>query len=79
MLYTDLDLTITLGHRKTKVASRVMRKYSDRHSTYFGVVFLTIQPEDFRFLFDYVYGRPFNPEEDALWEGGAEPPKIKLE
>lgn len=78
MLYTDLTLTIKVGPRKMTVPSRVMRKFSDRHSNYFGIVFLNLQPEDFRFLFDYVYGRPPSPEDDAFWEGGTKPPKVNL-
>jgi len=78
-LYTDLDLELILGKRKMLISSRVMRKYQDKNTSYYGLQFLNIQPEDFRFLFDYVYGRPFTEEEDKLWEGGAEPPKLSFD
>lgn len=78
-LYTDMDLDLKLGDRKMKIGARVMRKFQDRSTNYYGVQFLMIQPEDFRFLFDYVYGRPFTDQEERLWEGGAEPPKLSFD
>jgi hypothetical protein len=77
-LYTDLKLFFSVDKRKIRVGSRVMRKYEAGGHTFFGVQFLEIEPEDFRFLFDYVYGRPYNDSDDRYWEGGAEPPKLKL-
>ena len=78
MLYTDLQLSITIGPRSMKIGGRVMRKFADRANSYFGLVFLDIKPEDFRFLYDSVYGKPFDPDEDEKWEGGAEPPKLEF-
>ncbi len=78
-LYSDLDLDLRMGKRVMKIGGRVMRKYQDRNTYYYGIQFLDIKPEDFRFLFDYVYGRPFTEEEDQLWEGGAEPPKLSFD
>ncbi len=77
-LYTDLALTISIGPRNMKVSARVMRKLSDRSNSYFGLVFLDIKPEDFRCLYDSIYGKPFDPELHEKWEGGAEPPKLDL-
>jgi hypothetical protein len=77
-VYTDLDLFFEIKGRRIKVASRVMRKYQSNGNTLFGVQFLEIAPEDFRFLFDYVYGRPFTEEDDELWEGGSAPPELEL-
>ena len=51
-----------------------MRRYEVEDMTYFGLQFMEIQPEDFRFLFDHVYGRPFTEKDDQLWEGGAKAP-----
>ena len=77
-LYMDLELNLKLGHRKMQITSRVMRKFHDDHTNYYGSQFLKIQPEDLRFLFDYVYGRPFTEEEKRLWEGGMEPSQLSL-
>ncbi|MCK5672868.1 MAG: PilZ domain-containing protein [Spirochaetales bacterium] len=74
----DLKLVLKIGPRKMEMASRVMRKYKTKDIYFYGIQFLEIEPEDFRFLFDYVYGRPFSDEDDRLWEGGAEPPELKF-
>lgn len=78
VLYTDFEMNLHIGPRKLKVPSRVMRKFNESDMTYYGVLFLDIQPEDFRFLFDFVYGREFTKEDGELWEGGAPPPEIDV-
>lgn len=78
MLYTDLELLLHLGKRKMVIGSRVMRKIKDSGVTYYGIQFLEIQPEDFRYLFDFVYGRPFTEEDEKTWEGGAAPPDLEI-
>ncbi len=77
-IYTDLDLLLNIEKRSIRVGGRVMRRYEMNDMAYFGVQFMEIQPEDFRFLFDHVYGRPFTDKDDQLWEGGAKPPPIEL-
>ena len=77
-LYTDLNLELNMGNRKMKIDSRVMRTYQDKRTNYYGVQFLVIQPEDFRFLFEYIYGRPLTTEDEQLWEGGMAPPRLIL-
>ncbi len=77
-MYGDLKLILKIGPRKMELFSRVMRKYKIKDTYFYGIQFLEIEPEDFRFLFDYVYGRPFSDDDDRLWEGGAEPPELIL-
>ena len=77
-MYTDLELLLQVGHRKIRTNARVMRRYRDNDTNFYGLQFMEIQPEDFRFLFDFVYGRPFSEEDQYYWEGGAEPPKLDL-
>ncbi len=77
-LLTDLDLLLNIEKRAIHVSGRVMRRYEIDGMTYYGLQFMEIQPEDFRFLFDHVYGRPFTEKDDQLWEGGAKPPKVEL-
>lgn len=77
-LYGDLKLSLKIGPRKMEISSRVMRKYKTKKIYFYGIQFLEIEPEDFRFLFDYVYGRPFSDDDDRLWEGGAEPPELNF-
>lgn len=77
-MYGDLKLMLKIGPRKIEMFSRVMRKYKIKGIYFYGIQFLEIVPEDFRFLFDYVYGRPFSDDDDRFWEGGAEPPELNF-
>ncbi len=77
-LYGDIQLTLKVGPRKMNILSRVMRKYEYKGRFFYGIQFLEIEPEDFRFLFEYVYGRNFTEEDDRLWEGGAVPPDLEF-
>ncbi len=78
MIYADVNLVLQVGDRRIRIASRVMRKFEDRSACFYGVQFLDMAPEDFRFLFDLVYGRPFTKEDNDMWEGGAPPPPLEL-
>jgi len=78
LVHTDLDLTVRLGKRTFKVGARVMRKFRDAENIYFGVLFLRVDPEDFAFLFAYLYGKPFDPLYEGVWEGGAPPPPLQM-
>ena len=78
-LYSDLELELKLKERTMTLGTRVMRKYTGKQTIYYGVQFLEIKPEDFRYLFDYVYGRTFNEYDDSLWEGGADPPVLSFD
>jgi hypothetical protein len=42
------------------------------------VLFMRMQPEDFRFLFEHLYGKRFSEEYEGKWEGGAPPPPLDL-
>ncbi|MBN2049952.1 MAG: PilZ domain-containing protein [Spirochaetales bacterium] len=79
VLYTDLKIQLRLGQRSMSIYSRVMRKIQDGNKTFYGLQFLEMQPEDFRYLFQYVYGRDFSVEDERLWEGGSEPPELNLD
>ena len=78
VLHTDLNLTIKFADRTMVVGSRVRRKFGDKGQTYFGVQFLKIEPDDFRYIFEMLYGRPYTTKEEDKWEGGAPPPPLDL-
>ncbi len=77
-LYTDLDLRLAFGDRVMHVVGRVMRTFMSKDAGYFGVQFMEIKPEDFRFLFELVYGRAVTSDDEEYWEGGTEPPELDL-
>jgi hypothetical protein len=78
VLYTDFDLVMQFDRRKMVVPSRVMRRFDEEDTHYYGILFLEMQPEDFRYLFDLIYGREFTREDEDVWEGGAAPPTVDL-
>ncbi|GHT82023.1 hypothetical protein FACS1894137_00160 [Spirochaetia bacterium] len=51
--------------RTIKAKARIVRRFTDRTTNYFGCQFLDIAPEDTRFLFEFIYGRPFT-DDDAI-------------
>jgi len=78
LVHTDLELSMKVGKRSFKVGARVMRKFRDAENVYFGVLFLKIDPGDFSFLFEFLYGKPFDPLYEGVWEGGAPPPPVDI-
>jgi hypothetical protein len=78
LVHTDMDMTFRIGRRSFVVGTRIMRKFKDSQTTYFGAQFMRMTPEDFRLLFESLYGKPFTEEMGTLWEGGAPPPELVL-
>ena len=78
LVHTDLDLTVRLDGRTMPVGGRIMRKFRDEENTYFGLLFLKIEQEDFQYLFHYLYGKEFDPSLEGRWEGGAPPPPLDM-
>jgi len=79
LLHTDLKLTLVIDGRKLKIGARIIRKFKDMDRLFIGLQFLEIEPEDFRFLFHIIYGKPFAEEFEEHWEGGIPPPELHLE
>jgi hypothetical protein len=78
LVHTDLELTVKMDRRTILVGGRIMRKFRDAENSYFGVLFLRIEQEDFQFLFEYLYGKPFDRSMEGTWEGGAPPPPLEI-
>ena len=70
-LETDKELSVQLAvlERTITCAARIVRRYKDSLMTYCGCKFLDVKPEDLRFMFEYLYGRPFT-ESDAEFLAG---------
>ena len=56
---SSLDLDIKVGERSAKARALVKRTFRDAARVYYGLEYEEMAPEDFRFLFEYLYGRPF--------------------
>ena len=77
-IYTDIDLELTIEDRSMVISSRIMRKYHNKKMKFYGVQYMDIKPEDFRHLFEFVYGRDFTEDDSRLWEGGSRPPTLEF-
>jgi hypothetical protein len=66
---SEIELTIKAKERPVRVLASVKRVFRDSTRTYFGVEYTELEPEDFRFLFENLYGRPFTDEDAVGIEG----------
>jgi hypothetical protein len=55
---SELSVKLIAPDRRIEATAQVVRQYSDNTTAYFGCRFLDMSPEDIRFLFEYIYGRP---------------------
>jgi hypothetical protein len=70
-LLVDSELTIQIitPKRTVNVVTRIVRRFKDRAAGYFGCRFIGLEPEDMRFLFEYLYGKPMD-DAEALFLSG---------
>lgn len=70
-LKESLPVTVRLASKRRTIdaAGVIRRHYVGRKEGFFGLEFTVMAPEDFRFLFEYLYGRPFTDDESDSVEG----------
>jgi len=70
-LLVDAELTVTVEapNRTINVVARIVRRFKDKSASYFGCRFLNMEPEDTRFLFEYLYGRQLDSSDHAFLSG----------
>jgi hypothetical protein len=66
---SELSVKLVTPNRSVKANARIVRRYKDNALGYFGCRFLDMAPEDMRFLFEYIYGKPFT-DQDASFLAG---------
>ena len=66
---SELDVELITPKRTIKTDAKIVRRYNDASMGYFGCRFVSIAPEDLRFLFEYIYGKPFT-DQDATFIAG---------
>jgi hypothetical protein len=76
LLHTDIRLNLQFAVRRMDIGARIIRKFKDKDHLYIGLQFLEVAPEDFRYLFETLYGKPYKKEYDDRWEGGIPPPEL---
>jgi hypothetical protein len=66
---SGISLSLAIKGRTVKTSGMIKRVYRDASRGYFGVEYVQIAPEDFRFLFETLYGRAFTDADAASVEG----------
>ncbi|MDR2305007.1 MAG: PilZ domain-containing protein [Treponema sp.] len=66
---SELAVKLTTPKRVISANARIVRRYKDSSQGYFGIRFIDLAPEDMRFLFEYIYGKPFTDAEINLLSG----------
>ena len=67
---SEIDLVLQTETRQLIAGSTVMRRFADDDNYFFGVEFIRITPDDFEYLFEYLYGKEFSTEFAEVVEGG---------
>jgi hypothetical protein len=66
---SELLVKLSAPKRVVSASAKIVRHYQDRTTDYFGCRFLDMVPEDMRYLFEYIYGKPFT-DADAVFLTG---------
>jgi hypothetical protein len=72
---SEIEISIKAKGRSVKALGAVKRVFRDATRSYFGIEYAGLEPEDFRFLFESLYGRAFTDEDASGIEGLG--PKLK--
>jgi len=70
-LMPDSELAVKLitNRRTVNAKAKIVRRYKDNIQGYFGCRFVDLEPEDLRFLFEYIYGKTFTDADAAFLSG----------
>jgi hypothetical protein len=66
---SELVITIITPNRSVTADTRIVRHFKDSIQGYFGCQFEDMAPEDTRFLFEFIYGRPFTDNDAGFLAG----------
>ena len=65
----ELSVRLKTEHRTVNTKARIVRRYKDNTQGYFGCRFMEMEPEDLRFLFEYIYGKTFSDTDASFLSG----------
>jgi hypothetical protein len=66
---TNLSIRLLTERRTVDTKAKIVRRYKDNSQSYFGCRFFEMEPEDLRFLFEYIYGKTFTDKDAAFLSG----------
>jgi hypothetical protein len=58
VLYSSIAIMLKVRTRNISINARISRKFRDERTYCYGLHFIEISPEDFRFLYEFIYGKP---------------------
>ena len=64
-----IQVELSTDRRTIRTGAAVKRRIRERGDDFYGLEFIDMGPEDFRFLFELLYGRPFTDDDADLVEG----------
>jgi rRNA maturation protein Nop10 len=67
LLDTELLMKLITPKRTINVKVKILRRYEEKVSVFLGCHFLDLIPEDVRFLYEYIYGKPFTDLENSFF------------
>jgi hypothetical protein len=65
----EMMIKITTPNRTVQCNAQIVRQFTDNTMAYFGCHFLDMAPEDARFLFESIYGKPLTDSDAAFLAG----------
>ena len=66
---SELSVRLASPRRTVNCKAKIIRRYKDASYGYFGCRFSELAPEDLRFLFEYLYGKPFTDSDATFFSG----------
>jgi hypothetical protein len=55
----ELEIKLVTPPRTVSAKAKIVRRFKKKTQGYFGARFLDMAPEDVRYIFEYIYGKPF--------------------
>ncbi|MBN2444450.1 MAG: PilZ domain-containing protein [Spirochaetales bacterium] len=66
-IFKELRINFRINKKELNLDSWVIRKFKDQDQFYFGVQFRKIEPDDFCYLYEFIYNKPFRPQGKYVW------------
>jgi hypothetical protein len=69
LLGAELTVNIEAPNRSINVIAKIIRRFKDKTTGYYGCRYVNLVPEDMRFLFEHLYGRQIDDTDTAFLTG----------
>jgi hypothetical protein len=66
---SELSVNLIVPKHTINTGVKIVRRYTDTTMNYFGCHFFNMAPQDMRFFFEYLYGKPYTDSDAAFMAG----------